>query len=465
MKLPLVRIAARIFSTPLMMMESRLDVIIGVLGPRLGQHDAVIDLDGLMPQGQATKSEHRPLTTVVDGVAVIDVNGTLVHRSSWLDALCGLVSYEQISAELDAAVADPNVKAIMLNMDSPGGEVAGSFELSERIRGVAAQKPTVALAADLAASAGYLLGASATRLYATSSAITGSVGVVVRHADQSKADEMAGVKVTHIHAGANKVDGNPHEPLGDQGRATLQALVDSCYSLFVSRVAVLRGISEDAVRATEARVFVGAEAQAAGLIDGVRTPKQVLEELKQMSQTGGRLAATTKRPVTPAKAGAKMNEQEMQALIASLTKERDDLKASLTKAEADVIDLGAQVKTLKHGQKMAVIEKHVMAGRVTNAMRADAELLGENLTAEDLDARLSKWPSVTRPLGTGTSQEPPEDQKPIDALNALAAEISKANPTMTKPDAFEAACRQRPDLYKAHRAANTRVVSIRKKGA
>ena len=467
MKLPLLRLATRLINTPLMITEDKFRVILGVVGPRLRGDDVEIDPATLLPQGKAARSEQAPMTHVYpSGVAVIDVSGSLVHRSGWLDAMSGLVSYEAISNELDAALNNPNVRAIMLNIDSPGGEVAGSFDLAARIRAGAARKPISALASDLAASAGYLLGSSATRFYATEAAITGSVGVVVGHIDVSERDRAMGVKVTHIHAGSRKVDGNPHEPLNDEGRETLQALVDKMYGVFVSRVATYRGISEEAVRATEARIYVGADAEGIGLINGVRTADQVMEELIQQSnRVGGGSSATANRPARPAKAGGSMTEQEMEQLraaLAAVTTERDALKATVSEQTTKLAELSAQVTGLAAERKASVVEKHVMAGRVTPAMRADVELMGAGLSAEDLDARLAKWPVLTRPNPSGTSagaEETEAPKAPIELLNEAAAKLRAADPKLTGPDAFTMACQQNPEVYKAHRKLNTRVVS------
>ena len=275
--------AQRIFGTPLAIEPGKLGVILHAVGGRvLGVDSVEVDLpaEALLP-AKAEKADRESVVSLVDGVAVFDLHGTLVHRSSWMDAASGLLSYQQVADEFRAAVENPQVKAILLSLNSPGGEVSGLAELADEV--FAARKSgkrIVAVASDMACSAAYWIGSAASEFYATESAAVGSIGVVVAHMDVSEADKKAGVKVTHIHAGARKVDGNPHEPLTDEGRETLQALVDKTYSVFVSKVAKFRGISPDAVRKTEARVFIGADAKAAGLVNGIRSTRDVLNEMR-----------------------------------------------------------------------------------------------------------------------------------------------------------------------------------------
>ena len=430
------QLAGRIFGVPLAIEPGKLAVILTAIGPRVLGREVLLDLEvpavgGLLPGNDLTNErERKPLTRRIDGVAVMDINGTLVHRSSWMDALSGLVSYDQIQEELDAATADPNVRGIVLALNSPGGEVGGMLELAARIREANGSKPVVAVAADLAASAAYVLGAAAGKFLVGEAAVVGSVGVVYAHLDVSEADKMAGVKVTHVHAGARKVDGNPHQPLEGEAMHTLQALVDETYGAMVRQVSKHRGLVEEAVRATEARVYVGpAAATALGLADGLGTVRGAVEILKRGAgvsgaSSGGRVAVVT-RPKGSTTGGSMELEAQLQAAqaaLAEMAKERDSIKAALEAQGVETLDLRARVKGLETAQKDAVVEKHVRAGRVTPAMRADVGLLAEHLTADELDARLGKWSQVTRPVGTGTSQgaEEATEAKPLDLLNAKA---------------------------------------------
>ncbi|AZG78530.1 S49 family peptidase [Methylocystis rosea] len=215
------------------------------------------------------------------GVALITVEGSLVNRGAYIGAASGLTSYEGVTAQFAAAAADPDVKTIMLDLDSPGGEAGGAFELADFVHAVAQEKPVVAIVNALAASAAYAMASGASRIITTPSGVSGSIGVVVLHLDQSKRLEKMGVVPTLIYAGGHKVDGNPFEPLPEDTRADLQAEVDQLYAMFVATVARGRSnLTEDAIRATEARTCLGAEAVEIGLADDVGTFVDIAEELQ-----------------------------------------------------------------------------------------------------------------------------------------------------------------------------------------
>ncbi len=168
---------------------------------------------------------------------MLPIHGTLVRRTVGLEAESGLMSYATIGAELDAALANPAVRAILLDLDSPGGEAGGVFDLAERIRAAAQVKPVWAVANDLAFSAAYALAAGASRLFVSRTGGVGSIGVIALHVDQSAQDARAGLAYTPVFAGARKNDLDPHAPLTAAAHAVLQAEVDRIYELFVNSVA------------------------------------------------------------------------------------------------------------------------------------------------------------------------------------------------------------------------------------
>lgn len=200
-------------------------------------------------------------------VAMIPVTGVLLNRYGWAGAYAS--GYNFIGYMLDAALADPDVKGIALDVNSNGGMVQGCFELADRIFAGRSKKPIVAFVDANAHSAAYALASAATRIVATRSASVGSIGVVQMHVDYSKMLEEAGIKVSFIYAGDHKVDGNPYEALSPSVKKELQAEVDAIYGEFVALVARNRGIDEKTVRKTEAQTYGTAEALELGLIDAV----------------------------------------------------------------------------------------------------------------------------------------------------------------------------------------------------
>ncbi len=223
-------------------------------------------------------NEDRPFT-LIDSIAVIEIAGTLVHRGAWIGQSSGLTSYEGIAAQIDAAVADPAARGIALEIDSFGGEVAGAFDLADRIRAAREVKPVHAFVAEHALSAGYALASQADHITLPRTGAVGSIGVVTLHTEMSGMLEQKGVTVTLVHAGAHKTDANPYEPLPEAIRVRMQGELEGLRTLFAQTVAAGRGNRLDVHAAldTEAAVLRGNEAVAAGLADAVADPRSAFQ--------------------------------------------------------------------------------------------------------------------------------------------------------------------------------------------
>jgi signal peptide peptidase SppA len=177
-----------------------------------------------------------PYKRTSDGVAIVTVTGSLINRGAWVGASSGETSYEGIKFQVASAANDPKVRSILLDIESPGGEAVGAFEAADAIRAAAKQKPVTAVVNGMAASAAYALASAADKIVTTPTGMSGSIGVVMLHADYSRFLDAEGVTPTLIFAGSHKVDGNPFEPLSDAVRSDLQAEVDNFYALFVKTV-------------------------------------------------------------------------------------------------------------------------------------------------------------------------------------------------------------------------------------
>ncbi|MBI4910027.1 MAG: S49 family peptidase [Acidobacteria bacterium] len=279
----LPHLAGRVFGVPLLIQPQKLSVILQAIGPRLGLRQAEIEIEGLgapvvarMPVDEEDDPDEmarsqKPYLVTPEGIAVIAVSGTLVKKASWLDAASGMQSYESIRADFQDAVRDPRIQGILLDVDSPGGEVGGLFDLADEIYHARAEKPCMAIADDDAFSAAYAIASSAQRLFVTRTGGVGSVGVIALHLDQSGFDEKAGRKYTAIYAGARKNDFNPHEPLSGSAKDELQAEIDRLYDMFVGTVARNREMKPALVRNTEAGLCYAEKAISAGFADQVGT--------------------------------------------------------------------------------------------------------------------------------------------------------------------------------------------------
>jgi signal peptide peptidase SppA len=280
----LPHLAARLYGVPLAIHRPKLDVILAVLGPRIGLADLAAP-SGFTPPV-------RPAATQTTKVAVIPIHGTLVRRTVGLEAESGLTSYAGLTAQLDAALASPDVAAILLDVDSPGGESGGVFDLADRIRAAAQTKPVWAVANDMAFSAAYALASAASKVFVSRTGGVGSIGVIAMHVDQSERDAQDGVRYTAVFAGDRKNDLNPHEPISSEAHAFLKGEVNRVYGLFVETVARNRGIEASAVRDTEAGLFFGQAAVAIGLADAIGTFDDALAQLCESVSPLPKLAAS-----------------------------------------------------------------------------------------------------------------------------------------------------------------------------
>jgi signal peptide peptidase SppA len=222
--------------------------------------------------------------TTGTGIAVLPLYGVVTQRGNMVDDISGpgSTSTQQFTAILRQMLADDTVGQILIDIDSPGGSVYGVSELASEIVKARAQKPVIAVANSLAASAAYWIGCSASEFYVTPGGEVGSIGVWQAHFDYSKALEEDGVKPTLISAGKFKVEGNPYVPLDEQAQAFMQSRVDDYYNAFVEAVAIGRGVSINDVRngMGEGRVLGADAAQALNMVDGVAAFDDVLAKMQ-----------------------------------------------------------------------------------------------------------------------------------------------------------------------------------------
>jgi signal peptide peptidase SppA len=231
--------------------------------------------------------------TAIAGVAVLPLVGTIVQRADMFTEMSGAMSVQRFQKSFRQALADPNVGSIVIDVDSPGGQVGGVDELSTEIFQARGQKPITAVANSLAASAGYWIATAADELVITPSGEVGSIGVFAMHEDVSQMLEQEGVKVSLIAAGKYKVEGNPFEPLDEEARAAIQARVDEYYDMFISAVARNRGVKRSDARNGfgQGRVAGAREAVSLGMADRIATIDETVNRLLARSTGSGRRRA------------------------------------------------------------------------------------------------------------------------------------------------------------------------------
>lgn len=253
-------------------------------GERL-THDEIVERLGSSP---------RVPSRSVGAVAVIPILGVITQRANVMMEISGGTSSQMAAKAVRAAVQDPAVKSILLEIDSPGGEVYGTAELADEIYAARRTKWVTAAANSIAASAAYWIGSQASEFIVTPSGEVGSIGVVSVHQDQSRALEAAGVTTTVIRAGAHKWEGNEFEPLSDVARAALQERVDSGYDMFVKAVSRGRSVPQATVRNGfgAGRLVTASDALRQGMVDRIETIDQAMARLLNQSGRSQALRAS-----------------------------------------------------------------------------------------------------------------------------------------------------------------------------
>jgi signal peptide peptidase SppA len=267
--------------TPWAIRPPMLAVIVDLLafriaGGRLSPEEITARVDAARLSRPAPETAPR-----AEAVAVIPVDGVIVPRASAFEEMSGGTSLESIKANFRAAMRDESIKAVVLDINSPGGMVPGIPEMAAEIRGARGTKPIYAVADHQASSGGYWLGSQADKFYVTKSGRVGSVGVLSIHENREGEAAKEGVQHTLISAGEFKTEGNPYEPLSDEARADVQEQVNAFYGMFVADVAKGRGVDTKEVLDNygQGRELLAKPALKAGMVDGIAGLETVVKGL------------------------------------------------------------------------------------------------------------------------------------------------------------------------------------------
>ena len=351
-----------------------------------------------------SEEQQAPLYTVEDGLAVIPVQGAMSKHGLQFFGWRLLFSMREIAAALKEVAADTSVRAIMLDVDSPGGTVDGIEELALAVRTAAAAKPLYAWADGLMASAAYWMASGARRIAAPATAQVGSIGVISMHREFSKALEGAGVRYTILAAGHYKAAGNTVEPLSDEMRAYLQEGIDAVYELFLSAVEQGRGVSREKTLAmADGKIFIAGEALKAGLIDRICSREEFIKQIKQEWT---------------------MNLAELRAQHPELEQE---LRAELEKDRAPALE-NARAEGAKEEQARLIRLVCAVLGDAAETLKT---VVQSGVTVEQIKAL---QPLMQPAAKAGTAQPADPDPYRKDALDALGkAAASPADVALDQP--------------------------------
>lgn len=325
----LVDISERAFNRPVMITPEKAQIILGVIGPRLnvgqlivaGDDGPPVPIKSLAAMASGARLDMEPMPgddriaardwntgAVIDpyetwmGAAVINVRGTLMAENG-LNPSSGATGYDGLLYKARYAHADPKVKGLLLDIDSPGGEVVDLMEFCQQLLAIREDKPIRAIIRGCAASAGYAIASCASpgQITAAPYSIVGSIGALMMHADWSKNLEQEGIAVTLITSAAHKADGSSVMPLAADVQNRLQASVNDCAAAFIDHVAQARPVmNRDAIVAQEARFYTGQDALSQHLVDKFMSWDESLREFAEILNGSG----TPGRAARPAQASA-----------------------------------------------------------------------------------------------------------------------------------------------------------------
>jgi signal peptide peptidase SppA len=341
---------------------------------------------------------------------IVKINGPLTKELDIITFLFGGTSYSEIQSTIDAMLSDPSIKQIVLDIDSPGGTVAGAFSLVEYIKAAKEKKPIYAWSDGHMTSAAYWIASAATSIAAAPTTVLGSIGVVATHTDISKLYEKMGIKKTYITGGKYKRLGNPTEPLSEEGYNYIKVLVDDNYKNFYSSVAESRGLNTDEKdKWAEGKLFNASEGKKLGLIDQVTTLDNYIN--------GGTMEITKE-----------YLKENFASIVAEIAGE------ATTSMAAQVEDLKGQVATLQTDLQKSNEELYALKPKESNLPKEAQDIINQQ---QEKIAALEKK-NFSQELMEVISKEDAEKLMPYygklsnEELMTIAAEFARLHSVITE---------------------------------
>ncbi len=340
-----------------------------------------IDFKSLEAEAGIPFSNSAQEVEVIDGVAIIPIQGVLGKKMNLFSKISGGASMQIIERQVVDAVNNESIKAIILDIDSPGGTVDGASELANKIFSLRGQKPIVSFSSGMMASAAVWIGLSADRVFISSeTTMTGSVGVIATHQDISKMEEQAGIKTTEIVSGKFKAINSEHKPLSKEGKEVMQDLVDFLLGSFVGDLAKFKGKTTEEIKGLvgEAQIFVGSQGIDAGLVDGVSTFEALIKNLSE--NDGGLFLDIKENSISGEKQIMKSEILETKPMSAKVLAEDHPEVFEAVKQEGyqEGLKTGAVDGAAKEVARIKDIEENCMPGyeSLVAKMKFDGESTG-----------------------------------------------------------------------------------------
>lgn len=355
---------------------------------------------------------------LLGNIGVIDVTNTLTNDDSIFTALMGDTSYNQIRRGLIEAFSNPDVHAILLNIDSGGGTPAGLDDIARLVKQVtAAGKPVYSYSGGTMASAAYYLGAAAAKVYAGEMATVGSIGVLSIHKDMSAMYNKDGIDVTVFRSGTEKALSNPYEKLTLQAKEVIQERMDTLYNVFVNTVAEFRHVSPETVLNSMAngREFIGRQALDAGLIDGVMPLDSLIAQLQSAIDTNIHKEITMRKKTTPVLSSAQLDMvMEGVAMEDALELAPSEVPTEVQAAEQEV----EEVTELSIGSYLAKPSETIQSYLQSELSAKTSEVILLSTKVAEMEKELTTLKAVHDPM------------KELVAMSITRMQIGLGAPTM-----------------------------------
>lgn len=381
----------------------------------------------------AAEEEVPYLLTVQGAIGIVQIRGSLVNRDSVWNRYLGVTSYADISRALVYAATKPEIKGILLDVDSGGGAVNGVADAGNLIATIDQKvKPVWTFSGGTMASAAYWLGSSSRKVFASQTSIVGSIGVIVTHMEYSKALKEAGIGATVMRAGKYKALVNPIEPLSEAAREQMEAQLDAAYGIFIEHVAKNRGVTVEVAdkKMGQGREFFGKAAVAADLVDGIESFDAVfgrfstkLLDSEQVTQNN-----TWKFPRASAMTRKALTETEIAALAAGAQIEANQsTETGTTEAAAtETVAEGTDVTQSQAENATTETNSDVLAFVQTQLAASQAEVVDLKVKLTAAEQKVTAIEAAHRGLTTIAAQSLSNMRialrlSPVD-LSAMSAE-------------------------------------------
>ncbi|MBF0395767.1 MAG: S49 family peptidase [Desulfobacterales bacterium] len=393
-----IHVPTRLLNTPLMVTVDSVDLILKALTHSLNIQSMFFFNDESISKTM----------TIERNIAIIPVIGGLTYRGyGWIWD----TTYDQIRKNFRQAIGNPEIKTIVFDIDSSGGEAAGVFDLVDEIYSSRKIKPIYAIANEDALSGAYAIASAADKIYLSRTASVGSIGVIAVHVDQSSWDKKLGEKYTTIFAGAHKNDFSQHEPLSESAKEIAKKSINSTYEMFVQTVARNRKMKVDAIKSTEALIYKGQDAVDIGLADKVLSFEQAMEDIiSKVTNRGIFMEISELKQGLESFIGDGSKKAEVITMLSDLGfKEANSIESSITQAKGE-----GEKEGKKEGEKQAlsrvseILELCNLAGmpHIANSLITDSSLSIESARKKIIEAKASQSMeteirTTVHPLSTG----------------------------------------------------------------